>query len=101
MFQHQTSSSLIGPRRLWLILLILVMAGPLQAQDNSLALVPKDAYFYQATLRCGEQWQAFVKSRAYARLKDMPAVQMAWQKVEEAWNSPFGFIVKNWYEEED
>lgn len=87
----------------WAMLLVLGAAGPLAAQDNSLSLVPKDAYFYQSTLRWGEQWQAVVKSKAWAKLNSLPAVKMAWQKVEEEWGNAGGplSMVRQWYEQDE
>jgi hypothetical protein len=41
---------------------------------TSLSFLPDDAAFYSASLRCGEQIQAISKSRAWAALKALPAV---------------------------
>ena len=43
--------------------------------DTSLQWVPENAAYYSATLRLGEQIQAVCKSRAWATLKAMPAVE--------------------------
>lgn len=50
-------------------------AGPLDRLDTSLNFVPEDAAFYSATLRNGEQIEAIRKSRAWAALMALPAVQ--------------------------
>ena len=71
----------------WLLaaIAVLVIAGipsrPVRAADRpvpSLDLVPDDAAFYSASLRGREQWQAVAKSRAWAKIKAMPLVQMGW-----------------------
>ena len=53
-----------------------------QAQGNpdiSARLVPADAPFYSAALRNREQYDLVVNSRAFKALKELPAVQQAWQ----------------------
>src|SRR5262245_31029079 len=50
---------------------------------GSLRWVPEDAAFYSALLRNREQVSAVAKSRAWARLKALPAVQALWKKVRE------------------
>ncbi len=52
-------------------------AGELDKLDTSLKLVADDAAFYCAMLRNREQFEAVAKSRAVAKIKDMPAVKMA------------------------
>ena len=42
----------------------------------SLDFLPDDAAFYVAMLRGREQWEAVAQSRAWAKLKGMPVVQM-------------------------
>jgi hypothetical protein len=51
-------------------------AGTLEKLDTSLRLVPANAAFYSSMLRNREQVEAVLKSRAWARLMEMPAVQM-------------------------
>src|SRR5207244_2684188 len=46
---------------------------------GSLRWVPADAAFYSAMLRNREQLDAVLRSRAWARLKSLPAVQMGLQ----------------------
>ena len=71
----------------WLLaaIAVLMIAGfsprPVRAADRlvpSLDFLPDDAAFYSATLRGREQWQAMAKSRAWAKIKAMPLVQMGW-----------------------
>ena len=61
-------------------------ARPAQAQSNvpaeSLKLVPADAAFYSVSLRGREQYEIIVNSKAWARIKSMPAVQMAMQMLD-------------------
>jgi hypothetical protein len=62
-------------------LAIALLAAP-QAQaaekiGNSLDLVPADASFYSASLRMKEQLDILLKSKAWARLMEMPALKMA------------------------
>jgi len=52
-------------------------AGPLDKLDTSLNFLPDDAAFYSASLRNGEQIKAIGKSRAWAAIKALPAVQDA------------------------
>jgi hypothetical protein len=61
--------------------------APLQAQapvklDISARLVPADAPFYSAWLRNREQYEALVNSRAFTAIKELPALQSAWQVAE-------------------
>ena len=51
-------------------------ADDLQKLDASLKLVPADAAFYAAMLRNREQFDAVVNSRAWAKLMELPVVQM-------------------------
>ena len=51
-------------------------AAELDKLDTSLKLVPEDAAFYSSMLRNREQFEAIVNSNAWAKIKEMPAVQM-------------------------
>jgi hypothetical protein len=53
--------------------------------DHALALVPADAAFYSASLRNREQLDALLKSKAWARVKELPLVQMGWKHLQEQW----------------
>jgi hypothetical protein len=46
--------------------------------DNSLDFLPGDAAFYSSMLRNRQQFDLVAKSRAWHKLKTLPAVQMAW-----------------------
>ena len=70
----------LHPSRLLAVALTVTLAaGPTSAADpaadTSLALVPADAAFYSASLKLGEQWDRFVQSNAYTKLKALPALQ--------------------------
>lgn len=52
------------------------------------AVVPADAAFLSATLRAREQYDRFVKSNAFAALKDLPAVRRALGSLEEQRSMP-------------
>ena len=45
--------------------------------ETSLQFVPDSAAFYCSSLRLGEQWKIVVQSRAWKKLVELPAVQMA------------------------
>ena len=51
-------------------------AGEVEKLDTSLKLIPGDAAFYSSMLRNREQVEAIAGSRAWAKLKAMPVVQM-------------------------
>ena len=68
-----------------LIVATVLLVVPAQAAENpklaalktSLNLVPEDASFYSGMFRAGEQIEVVAKSRAWAKLVNSPAVQMA------------------------
>jgi hypothetical protein len=75
------------PRWFWLGLLtaaaVFALSGwtaaPARAapkSEGAVELVPDDAAFYCAMLRNRQQWEAVVQSRAWAKLKALPVVQM-------------------------
>jgi len=51
-------------------------AGNLDKLDTSLKLIPSDAAFYASMLRIREQASAVRHSRAWAKLRELPVVQM-------------------------
>jgi len=51
-------------------------AADLAEQAHSLRKVPADASFYSASLRLKEQWDAFRGSKAYAKIMEIPLVQL-------------------------
>ncbi len=57
---------------------------------NSLDLIPADAAFYSASLRLREQFDIVAKSNAWAKLTNLPSVQMAWSLGQLALNQPGG-----------
>ncbi|MGQ9574882.1 MAG: hypothetical protein ACUVUC_06155 [Thermoguttaceae bacterium] len=59
-------------------------AGPLDKLDTSIQWLPADAAMYSCSLRLGEQVQIVAKSRAWASLKALPAVQKALQALDKA-----------------
>jgi hypothetical protein len=52
-------------------------AADLADQAHSLRKVPADVAFYSASLRFKEQWNTFAGSKAYAKLMEIPVVQLA------------------------
>ena len=57
-------------------------AADLAEQAHSLRKVPADAAFYSSSLRLKEQWDAFVGSKAYGKLMEIPLVQLAKMQVD-------------------
>ncbi|MAG93251.1 MAG: hypothetical protein CMJ48_05825 [Planctomycetaceae bacterium] len=75
--------------------LLLTSLGTAQAQDalktdTSLSIVPDDASFYASSLRNKEKLDAFLASKAYAKLKSLPYVQMGLMTLDAQLNDPFG-----------
>jgi hypothetical protein len=73
-----------APGKCLLVLAGVLLAGlttPVCAQDkkidSSLSLIPADAAYYSAMLRNREQFDAAAKSKAWAKIKALPAYQMA------------------------
>src|SRR5271157_2011014 len=69
------------PYSLWAIAALLLAAAPpfpvrAAAPVPSLDLVPADAVFYSAMLRNREQFEKIVNSKAFAKIKALPYVQM-------------------------
>jgi hypothetical protein len=66
-----------------------LMAGAqgadLGEQAHSLKKVPADASFYSANLRLKEQWHSFLESKAYAKLMQIPLVQVGKMQVTYQW----------------
>src|SRR5689334_4260650 len=88
------------PRRNWLVrttlvalttlalsnaMLVRANGADLADQVHSLKKVPADASFYSASLRFKEQWHAFLDSKAYSKLMEIPFVQIAKQQVSFQW----------------
>jgi hypothetical protein len=60
-----------------------VGAADLDKIDSSLKLIPADAAFYSSMLRNREQFDIIAKSKAWARLTDMPVVQTLWKQFQD------------------
>jgi hypothetical protein len=74
--------ALVGVLAAGLVLVQPAQAGDVTKLDNSLKWIPADAAFYSTMLRGREQFQAVAQSRAWAKVKAMPAVQSLFQMVE-------------------
>ncbi len=57
--------------------LVSTRGAELSEQAHSLRKVPADASFYSASMRIKEQWHAFLASKTYAKLLEIPLVQVA------------------------
>jgi len=62
-------------------------APPLQEQ-TALKLIPADIGYYASMLRTGEQVNRVMQSKAFAKLKEMPILQMGWFMVQSQWANP-------------
>ena len=67
-------------------LAVALIASPVHAQDTSLKLVPADTAFYSSMLRNKEQIDAIAKSKAWAKLWNLPLVQQGWKFLESEYN---------------
>ena len=70
-----------------LLVIGLIAPPPAQAQNSlkettSLGIVPADAGFYAANLRNREIYDVVVRSKAYAKLREMPVVKMMLAKLD-------------------
>lgn len=92
-----TTSRPPGGRRMLLGLLALTLliplgstraAGELDKIGGSLQLVPADAAFYSTSLGLGEQWDALQRTRAWAKLRDLPVVQLGLTALNEQLKQP-------------
>lgn len=84
--QHQIGHRAARSRPIFVALSIFALTAisllPLQAaelaeQVHSLRAVPGDAAFYTSSLRLKEQWDAFLGSKAYGKLMEIPLIQLA------------------------
>lgn len=62
-------------------------APPLQEQ-TSLKMIPADVAYYASWLRMGEQLDRVLQSKAFAKLKELPFVQMGWFMAQQQWENP-------------
>jgi hypothetical protein len=65
--------------------LVSARAADLADQAHSLRKVPADAAFYTSSLRLKEQWDIFKASKAYAKLMEIPFVQIAKMQISYQW----------------
>ena len=78
----------------WMLLLLSAGGFGLEAkaadvrESTSLSFVPENVAFYSVSLRMQEQYQAFVGSKAFAALRQLPVVQMGTGFVSLMWNNP-------------
>ena len=78
----------------WMLLLLSAGGFGLEAkaadvrESTSLSFVPENVAFYSVSLRMQEQYQAFVGSKAFAALQQLPIVQMGTGFVSLMWNNP-------------
>jgi hypothetical protein len=78
----------LQPRWSLVVVLVGVLAAlPARAAEpgqlaDSLKWIPADAAFYGTLLHWRAQWEAVAESRAWAKLKALPAVQTARQKIQ-------------------
>ena len=78
----------------WMLLLLSAGGLGLEAkaadvrESTSLSFVPENVAFYSTSLRMQEQYQAFVGSKAFAALRQLPVVQMGTGFVSLMWNNP-------------
>lgn len=66
-------------------------ASAVHAEDaatSGVAMVPSDAAFVSAALRLREQYDLLVKSNAFAAIRNLPAVQRAFDNIEEQKTQP-------------
>jgi len=79
------------PKSLVAVVFVTLIASA-QAQVNiidcSLKHVPADVMFYSSSLRMGEQIDLFLKSKAYAQLRAMPAAKFALQHLHSELSKP-------------
>jgi hypothetical protein len=93
-----------GLGALTLLSLVLVATTPARAQsldklDASLKLVPENAAFYSSMLRNKEQVEIVAKSKAWAKLMSIPAVQQGLAMAQAEWANPQGKLAPlvQWY----
>lgn len=55
-------------------------------EQSSLKFIPADAAFYSSSMRMRQRFDAFVKSRAFARLSSLPAVKKSVVEMIKAWS---------------
>jgi hypothetical protein len=84
-------SSLGRLPRTALLAAVAAMSGgsaPADIADTGVAVVPQDAAFLSATLRAREQYDRLVGSRAFAAVRELPAVRRLLDQIEQQQNQP-------------
>lgn len=84
------------------VLAVFVVASGMQTvsvadalkESTSLGFVPADAAYYSSSTRGKEQFEAFINSNAFARLKAMPSVKQLTEMIELQWNNPFSPVAQ-------
>jgi hypothetical protein len=69
----------VGALALLSVLTPCTHAADLDKADTALKILPADAAFFSSSLRIKEQVEIVGKSRAWAKLWNLPAVQQAWK----------------------
>jgi hypothetical protein len=69
-------------------------AAPIAKPSSALVLAPQDSAFFSTSLRGREQYERLIKSKAFAKLRDLPAVKTAWQLFLKEYNNPFGELAE-------
>lgn len=105
---HARSGSLTRISQFVIAAVIAVVIGGLPAraadladQAHSLRKVPADAAFYSASLRLKEQWDAFLGSKAYGKLMEIPLIQLAKMQISFQWqqnNTPAVAKVREYFQ---
>ena len=83
----------LRPLLLFLSICVAAFSAPtpsIAEQPASLRLVPADASFYTCTAHLREQFDALMASRAVAKLRQMPIVQMGLAMAQAEWNDRNG-----------
>ncbi len=86
------------------LLLALGLAAPVRAEDkkidSSLPLIPADAAYYSAMLRNREQFDAVAKSKAWARITQLPLYQMGLAMLKQQYAGENFAPLRDWMEQE-
>jgi hypothetical protein len=83
----------------------MLLAVPVRADekkvDSSLALIPADAAYYSAMLRNREQFDAVAKSKAWARITQLPLYQTGLAMLKQQYAGPNLAPLREWMEQEE
>jgi hypothetical protein len=83
----------------------MLLAMPVRADENkvdsSLGLIPADAAYYSAMLRNREQFDAVAKSKAWARITQLPLYQMGLAMLKQQYAGPNLAPLREWMEQEE